>query len=154
MIEIILFPDFIVIEQEHCISKLDAKNINIHTWYLTINKLFPIDDKNIIISSDSKIKFKKEVFAFIYDPYNIFDKSIYKYDKKSKSNIMIIKNNIKTTNINLIPKLYIHTHNIKEIFRFSPDDNSQIKFNDTIIIEPVFYTVVDKLIVKNILIFI
>jgi hypothetical protein len=149
-----LFADFLVVEQEQRISKVDAKNINIHTWYLSINKLCSFDDNNIIISSDSKIKCKKEVFAFIYDPYNIFDKSIYKYDKKSKANITIIKNNIKTTNLNLIPKFYIHAHNIKGIFRFSPDDNSQIKFNDTIIIEPVFYTVVDKLIVKNILIFI
>ena len=58
-----------------------ALNIKSKSWlatlFLTINKLFPIDDKNIIISSDSKIKFKKEVFAFIYDPYNIFDKSYY-----------------------------------------------------------------------------
>jgi hypothetical protein len=47
----------------------------------------------------------------------------------------------------LIPLLYIHTHNIKGIFRFSPNDNNKINIRKSVT-NGIFYVILDKLIVK------
>jgi hypothetical protein len=70
---------------------------------------------------------------------------------KKIPNIAIIK---KKTSIipELIPELYIHTHNVKGIFRFSPNDNSKINIKQNIN-NGIFYIQMDKLIIKFNLIF-
>ncbi len=141
-----LFPNSTVVKQSQKIQKIEAVNLSIHTWYLTKNKLFESDNSTVEIDSESNLKFKKEVFGFVYDPNDVFDKSIYQYDKKKNSHITILKNlNI---NIGLIPNVYIHTHSIKGIFRFSPKDNSIIKFKENIT-NPVFYVILDGLILLS-----
>ncbi len=151
------FFEYQVVKFEQKISRQDANNINIHTWYLASKKIFESDDKTIKITTDSKIKFKDSVFGFIYDPNDVFDKSIYQQDNRSKNHhksnpqyptnpIYILKTDVTKINTAMIPRLYIHTHNIKGIFRFSPKDNSKIKFKDSVI-NPVFYVVVNNLII-------
>ncbi len=142
-----LFPNSIVVKQNQKISKEESVNISIHTWYLAKNKLFKSDNSTAEIDSESNLKFKKEVFGFIYDPNDVFDKSIYNYDKKKNSPITILKN-FSNINSRLIPNIYIHTHSIKGIFRFSPRDNSVIKFKDNIT-NPIFYVVLDGLILLS-----
>ncbi len=142
-----LFPKSKIVKQIQKISKKYCQNINIHTWYLAECKIFETDNNSLTIETNSNLKYKADVFAFIFDPNDVFDKSIYVYDKKNTKYINIIKDKEKIIP-NIIPKFYIHTHNIKGIFRFSPKDNSIIKFNDNVI-NPVFYTVLKNLIVIN-----
>ncbi len=146
-----LFPDYIVVEQKQKIKKEDAVNISIHTWYLSKLRLFESDDHIIKIESDSVIKFKKEVFGFIFDPNNVLDKTFR--SEKKKNNPIFITSNITSIKKHMIPNVYLHTHNIKGIFRFSPRDNSLIKFNqlDNTNTENsvVFYTVLEGLITIN-----
>ncbi len=151
------YPTFKIIKLNQKINKSDATNLNIHTWYLSNLKVFETTDNSLIIETDSVLKYKNDVTAFIFDPNNVFDKSIYKENlnnenKNTKNGkdlnyISVIKDK-KNILPSKIPKLYIHTHNIKGIFRFSPKDNSIIKFNNDII-NPVFYTIVQGVIVVN-----
>lgn len=147
-----LFPNNIVVEQKQKISVSDAKNLNLHTWYLSKAKLFDTDDNSISIESESKIKFKKEVFGFIFDPDDLFDKTWTIQNAQKKSPIYIVKS-LTNLRINMIPRVYIHTHHIKRIFRFSPKDNSMIKFNLPNGTKR-FYVVLDGLICINIIEFI
>lgn len=143
-----LFPNYLIVEQRQKISKSDAKNISLHTWYLSKDKLFNSDDNSISIESDSLIKYKKKnVFGFIYDPDNALDKSYTIETKKKNIPITIIKNKSSII-VPMIPQLYIHTHNISGIFRFSPRDGYGIRFNDSCV-NPRFYTVLDGLICIN-----
>ncbi len=143
-----LFPNYLVVEQKQKISKSDAKNISLHTWYLSKDKLFGSDDISINIESDSPLKYKKKnVFGFIYDPENSLNKSYTIETKKKNIPITIIKNKSSII-VNMIPLLYIHTHSIAGIFRFSPRDGYSIRFNDDCV-NPKFYTVLDGLICIN-----
>jgi hypothetical protein len=147
-----LFPSYLVFEQKQRIKKSDAKNICIHTWYLSKNKLFESNDNSVKIESESILKFKKDVFGFIYDPFDFFDKSYTLSNRKKNTPITIIK---KKSGIkcNMIPLIYLHTHNIQGVFRFSPRDNSSIKFNDSNQSnnETKFYTVLEGVITINII---
>jgi len=144
------FPDSQVICATQTISSKEcAKNLNFHTWYLSQKNVFETTDTTIKIITDSKYKFKSNVKCFIFDPNDIFDKEIVQTENKFP-NIMVVK---KKTSIipELIPLLYIHTHNIRGIFRFSPNDNNKIKIKETIKNDCVFYVILEKLIVKLIL---
>jgi len=144
------FPNSQIIESKQIIkSKDSANNINIHTWYLYQKKVFESNNQNIKIITDSKFKFKANINCFIFDPNDIFDNS--KIDEKNKkfSTICIIKNK-KSIIPELIPSLYIHTHNIKGIFRFSPNDNNKINIKDNIT-NGIFYVQMDNLILRFIL---
>ncbi len=146
------FPGSQVIEVKQSIKSREfAKNINIHTWYLSQKKVFESDEKTIKIITNSRIKVKSQINCFIYDPNDIFNK-IEKEKSKNFSQICIIKNN-KSIIPEFIPSLYIHTHNIKGIFRFSPNDNNKINIKENIS-NGIFYIQMDKLIVKFNVIFI
>lgn len=143
-----LFPNYLIVEQRQKITKSDAKNISLHTWYLSKDRLFNSDDNSISIESNSPIKYKKKnVFGFIYDPDNSLDKSYTIETKKKNTPITIIKNKSSII-VPMIPQLYIHTHNIGGVFRFSPRDGYGIKFNDCCV-NTRFYTVIDGLICIN-----
>lgn len=146
------FPDSQVICATQTISSKEyAKNLNFHTWYLSQKNVFETTDTIIKIITDSKYKFKSNVKCFIFDPNDIFDKELvfteFPNTINKFSNIMIVK---KKTSIipELIPLLYIHIHNVKGIFRFSPDNNNKIKIKETIETDCVFYVILEKLIVK------
>ncbi len=139
------FPNSQIISATQVINSRDtAKNINIHTWYLDQKKIFESTESNIKVITDSKYKFKANVRCFIFDPNDLIDNSIW--EVKKFPNIAVIK---KKTSIipELIPLLYIHTHNIKGIFRFSPNDNNKINIRESVT-NGIFYVILDKLIVK------
>lgn len=161
-----IYEEYIVIKTKQIINRENIKNINIHTWYLSEDKVFESDDKNILILINKNLNYKKNVFGFIFDPNNIFEISSdifhgnlnnsYQFSKDCRSpeiqrscdkNILIIKNinnikkDMKTSN-------YIHIHYIKNIFRFSPGNNNIIKIKDNIE-NSIFYTILDKIIVVN-----
>lgn len=125
-------------------SRDSTKNLNIHTWYLSQQKVFEQTDSNIKIITDSRFKYKSNVRCFIFDPNDIIDNSIY--EKTKFPNVAIIKKKASVIP-ELIPFLYIHTHNIKGIFRFSPNDNNKINLKE-LVNSGIFYIVLDKLIVK------
>ena len=145
------FPNSQVISSiQTVLSKKTAKNLNFHTWYLSQKNIFETTDSTIKIITDSKYKFKSNVKCFIFDPYDMFEKEVEPVEvdvnKKKFPSIMIVK---KKSSIipELIPLLYIHTHNIKGIFRFSPNDNNKIKIKESVN-DGVCYIVLEKLIVK------
>jgi hypothetical protein len=142
------FPNSQIIESKQIISKDSAKNINIHTWYLYQKKVFESNNQNIKILTDSKLKFKANINCFIFDPNDIFDNTKIEIDEKNTkfTRICIIKNK-KSIIPELIPSLYIHTHNIKGIFRFSPNDNNKINIKKNIL-NGIFYVQMDNLILK------
>lgn len=146
------FPHSQVIEFKQILkSRESIKNINLHTWYLSSKKIFDSNEKTIKIITDSKVKFKANINCFIYDPNDIFNNITMieqpeQNNKKKFPTICIIKNK-KSIIPELIPSLYIHTHNIKGIFRFSPNDNNMINIKENIS-NGIFYIQMDKLIVK------
>ena len=153
------FPGSQVVDVKQTIKSREmAKNINIHTWYLGQKKVFECDDKTIKIITDSRVKFKAQINCFIFDPNDIFDnsqieiKDNIKEQAKKFPTICVVKNK-KSIIPALIPQLYIHTHNIKGIFRFSPNDNNKINIKDNIR-DDIFYIQMDKLIVKFNVVFI
>ena len=121
-----------------------TKNLNIHTWYLSQLNVFEQTETNIKIITNSKFKYKSNVKCFVFDPNDIIDNT--KFEKKKFPNIAIIKRKISIIP-ELTPLLYIHTHNIKGIFRFSPNDNNMIKIKESVN-NGVCYIVMEKLIVK------
>lgn len=134
-----------IIESTQIINSRDlTKNLNIHTWYLSQLKVFEQTDSSIKIITNSKFKYKSNVNCFIYDPTDQIDNTIF--EKKKFPNIAVIK---KKTSIipELIPFLYIHTHNIGGIFRFSPNDNNKINLRSSVK-SGIFYIILDKLIVR------
>lgn len=144
-----------VVDVKQIIKSRDmAKNINIHTWYLGQKKVFECDEKTIKIITDSRVKFKAQINCFIFDPNDIFDNSQIEIKEQSKKfpTICIVKNK-KSIIPELIPQLYIHTHNIKGIFRFSPNDNNKINIKDNIT-NNIFYIQMDKLTVRFNVVFI
>ena len=145
------FKNFEIYEsKQYFKSKENIKNLNIHTWYLSQLNIFETNEKNIKIITNSKIKYKSNVQCFIFDSNNIFDISIYETNSKFP-NLPIVKQN-KSIILSLIPKLYIHIHNINGILRFSPNNNNKIKLKENIT-TGIFYLVLDKIIIKfNILI--
>ena len=134
-----------IIEAIQTVNSRDlTKNLNIHTWYLSQLKVFEQTESNIKIITDSRFKYKSHVRCFVYDPMDQIDNTIF--EKKKFPNVAIIKK--KTSVIpELIPSLYIHTHNIKGIFRFSPSDNNKINLKESVK-SGIFYIVLDKLILK------
>jgi len=143
------FPNSQVIEFKQIInSRESVKNLNLHTWYLSKKKIFETIGDKIKIITDSRAKFKSNINCFIFDPNDVFDNSKIEIKENTKkfSTLCIIKNK-KSIIPELIPSLYIHTHNIKGIFRFSPNDNNKIHIRDEIK-DGIFYIQMDKLIVK------
>lgn len=146
------FPNSQVIEFKQNINSRElVKNLNLHTWYLSQKKVFETIGDKIKIITNSTVKFKANINCFIFDPFDIFDKSKVEINNGTKkfSTICIIKNE-KSIIPELIPSLYIHTHNVKGIFRFSPNDNNKIYIKDEIT-NGIFYIQMDKLIVKFII---
>jgi len=140
------FPNSKIIESIQTIQSIEnVKNLNIHTWYLSHLNVFETTESHIKIITNSTFKYKSNVNCFIFDPYDIFDYSVLEFDKKI-NNIAIIKNK-KSIIPSLIPKLYIHIHNIKGIFRFSPNDNNKINLKHDIN-QGICYIILDKLILK------
>ena len=80
----------------------------------------------------------------MFDPNDIIDNTIF--EKTKFPNVAIIKKK-KSVIPELIPLLYIHTHNIKGIFRFSPNDNNKINLRESVN-SGTFYVILEKLIVK------
>ena len=144
------FPNSKIIESIQTIKSIEnVKNLNIHTWYLSHLNVFETTELNIKIITNSTFKYKSNVNCFIFDPYDIFDNSIFEFDKKF-NNVAVIKNK-KSIIPSLIPKLYIHIHNINGILRFSPNDNNKINLKKHInhdINLDICYIILDKLIVK------
>jgi hypothetical protein len=139
------FPGSKIIQASQIVNSRDStKNLNIHTWHLTQQKVFEQTESNIKIITDSRFKFKSNVRCFVFDPNDIIDNSIF--EKTKFPNVAIIKK--KSSVIpELIPLLYIHAHNIKGIFRFSPNDNNKINLKESID-SGIFYICLDKLIVR------
>lgn len=127
-------------------SRESVKNLNLHTWYLSQKNFFETIDDKIKIITNSKAKFKSNINCFIFDPNDIFKNSKIKEETNKNKTICIIKNK-KSIIPELIPSLYIHTHNIKGIFRFSPNDNNKIYIKEEIT-DGIFYIQMDKLIVR------
>ena len=153
------FPDSQVVSIKQTIKSREmARNINIHTWYLGQKKVFECNEKTIKIITNSKLKFKAKINCFIFDPNDIFDNSLIQINENIKeptknfSTICVVKNK-KSIIPELIPQLYIHTHNVKGIFRFSPNDNNKINIKVNIT-DDIFYIQMDKIIVKFNVIFI
>lgn len=149
------FPGSQVIDAKQTIkSRESAKNINIHSWYLVQKNIFECDEKIIKIITNSRIRFKTQINCFIFDPNNIFDNSQIKVKEQLKKfpTISVIKNK-KSIIPELIPKLYIHIHNVGGIIRFSPNDNNKINIKENIT-DDIFYIQMDKLIVRFNVIFI
>jgi len=143
------FPNSKVVEFKQIIkSRESVKNLNVHTWYLSKKKIFETIDDRIKIITDSRAKFKSNINCFIFDPNDVFDNSkIEIRENMNKFSTLCIIKNKKSIIPELIPSLYIHTHNIKGIFRFSPNDNNKIYIRDGIM-DGIFYIQMDKLIVK------
>ena len=142
-----IFNKYKIINVKQKISFDNAKNISIHTWYLKNHNFFEMDNEIIKIITNSNVKFKDNVPCLIFDPNNIFERMDY-----HKDNITIVKN-INSIKKNNVPKLYIHTHNIRDIFRFSPNNNSKIIFNKDVN-NDIFYIILNNIIIKfNILLF-
>lgn len=145
------FPNSQVIEFKQIINS-SAKNLNLHTWFLSQKKVFETNGDKIKIITNSRVKFKAQINCFIFDPNDIFDNEKIKTETEIKqrekkfSTLCIIKN-AKSIIPELIPSLYIHTHNIKGIFRFSPNDNNKIYIREQIT-NGVFYIQISKLVVK------
>lgn len=139
------FPGSKIILSTQTVNLRDStKNLNIHTWYLSQQKVFEQTESTIKIITDSKFKYKSNVRCFVFDPTDQIDNTIF--EKTKFPNIAIIKK--KTSVIpELIPSLYIHTHNIKGIFRFSPNDNNKINIRE-LVKSGIFYIILDKLIVR------
>lgn len=139
------FPGSKIIQATQIVSSRDStKNLNIHTWYLSQQKVFEQTESNIKIITDSRFKFKSNVRCFVFDPNDIINNSIF--EKTKFPNVAIIKK--KSSVIpELIPLLYIHTHNIKGIFRFSPNDNNKINLKESVD-SGIFYICLEKLIVR------
>ena len=142
-----IYPNSIIVEQTQNILSSNAKNLSVHTWYLSKNNLFENDESKILVSTDSEYKYKNEVVAYIFDPNNLFDKSIYISNKKNQKYITIIKQS-QLIKPSFISNLYLHTHNIDGIFRFSPKNNSKIKFNSHIN-SGIYYVIVEGLILLS-----
>ena len=146
------FPDSQIVYATQTISSREsAKNLNFHTWYLSQKNVFETTETTIKVITDSKYKFKSNVKCFIFDPMDIFEKESELETKttmqeKKFSNITIVKKKISVIP-ELIPLLYIHTHNVKGIFRFSPNNNNKIKIRETIN-NGICYVVLEKLILK------
>lgn len=148
------FPNSQVIEAKQIInSRESVKNLNLHTWYLCEKKVFVVNGDKIKIITNSKVKFKTNINCFIFDPNDTINTKIEDNAKiedntrtKKFPTICVIKNK-KSIIPELIPSLYIHTHNVNGIFRFSPNDNNKIHIRENIS-EGIFYIRVDKLIVK------
>jgi hypothetical protein len=137
------FFNYSVVVNEQKIKTDNVLNFNVHTYYLSEKNVFNVDENSIIISSDSTLNYAEEVPVVVYDPNKVFDRSIYNFhDKKNRLTIFTNLDNITRNN------LYIRTHNIDGIFRFSPKNNSRIKFYDYIK-NPIFYTILDNTIVVN-----
>lgn len=143
------FPNSMVVEFKQKInSRESAKNLNLHTWYLSQKNIFETSSDKIKIITDSRVKFKSNINCFIFDPNEVFDNSkIEIKDNIKKFPTLCIVKNKKSIIPALIPSLYIHTHNIKGIFRFSPNDNNKIHIRDEIT-DGIFYIQMDRLIVK------
>lgn len=140
------FINFEIFESTQYFNSTEQiKNLNIHTWYLSQLNVFETTDTNIKIITNSMLKYKSNVQCFIFDPNDIFDNSKYEINKKTP-NIAIIKQK-KSIILELIPKLYIHTHNIKGIFRFSPNNNNVIRLREGVA-NGIFYLILDKIIIK------
>lgn len=144
------FPNSKIIESIQTIHSIEStKNLNIHTWYMSQQKLYDVNDSNIKIITNSKHEYKSNVKCFIFDPNDIIDNSIY--EKQKFPNIPIIKKNmlvsVSESVLESLPLIYIRAHNVKGILRFSPNNNNKInirKFVNT----GIFYIVLDNLIVK------
>ena len=134
----------IILSTQTINSRDSTKNLNIHTWYLSRQKVFEQTESTIKIITDSRFKYKSNVICFVFDPTDQIDNTIF--EKTKFPNVAIIKK--KTSVIpELIPSLYIHAHNIKGIFRFSPGDNNKINLKESVK-SGIFYIILDKLIVK------
>lgn len=121
--------------------KSDDININFHTWYINKLNVFTSNDTMIHIKTNSKFKFKANVCGHIYDPNDLFE-NLY---ENSKKNLLIIKNINNLVNISTI---YINTHSIKNIIRFSPKSNSEFKLKANIT-NGRFYIIVDTAIIVS-----
>lgn len=138
------FPSYKIIHSVQTVKSRDSiKNLNIHTWYLSQQKIFEQTESNIKVITNSTYKYKSNVKCFVFDPNDLIDNTIFK--KSKYPNIAIIKKKISIIP-ELIPSLYIHTHNINGIFRFSPNDNNKINIKE--LNSGIFYIILDKLIVK------
>lgn len=123
-----IFPDKNVILINQKIEKNEINNLilNIQTTYLDSLNIFETNNSSIKIITNYKIDYKKDVPVFIYDPEN----NILRDKKFNPKNICIIKNiNVIQENKDKLPLLYIRTHTIKGIIRFSPSNNSKINLN-------------------------
>ena len=144
-----LFPDKNIVEINQKIRQENAEKLilNLQTTYLAKLNFFESDEFHLKLKKNSKINLKKEVQVFVYDPYDNLETSEY-----NPKNICIVKNfKIIEDNICNIPTLYMRTHVIKGIVRFSPSNNSNIIFKNKI--NQIFYTVTEfSIILHNILI--
>jgi len=143
-----IFKNHEIIKTKQVIKRDNIKNINIHTWYLSEDKIYDSNTNNIIVLINKKVNYKKKVYGFIFDPNNIFEICSNIFHKKSKNeNITIIKN-INNIYINLELLNYIRVHDIDNICRFSPGTNNIIKIKADIITNK-FYTILNKIIIIN-----
>ena len=141
-----IFENYKIIKTKQIIKRENIKNINIHSWYLSEDKIFESDDKDIILLINKRINYRKNVYGFMFDPNNIFEISYDNFHNINK-NILIIKD-IKNIKKDLKIINYIHVHDIKNICRFSPETNNLIKIKDEIK-NNIFYTILNKIIVIN-----
>jgi hypothetical protein len=144
-----LFPNKNIVKITQIIKNdnINELILNLQTTYLSRLREFESDDYNLKINTIHKIDYKKKVPVFVYDPYDNLE--IQEYNSQ---NICIIKNlEIIKENINSIPLLYTRTHTIKKIIRFSPSNNSKIKFKNNE--NSIFYTITEFSIVMNDIIF-
>lgn len=133
-----IFPNYKIINIKQNIKKEEAKNLCFHTFVLYNLNIFQSINSNIKIITNKKINYKTNITALIYDPNDIFERIINK-----NRNIVIIKK-LESIKLSIMPKIYIYIHNINNILRFSPKDNSNICIKNN----GIFYIILDKLIIK------
>ena len=151
-----IFVDKNVISTEQIINKQERYNINFQCHY--ISDKFEKTDDNIIINSSCKLNYKNNINVFVWDKNNVIDpnKDYHELARNNKkqninsSNLLIVKDlqnvNTKTFDSSI---LYIRTHKIGGIFRFSPN-NTKIKIkNIETTNEITLYYIMENLIVQH-----
>lgn len=140
-----IYPDknIVNINQTVKLENSDKLILNTQTTYLSKLDCFESDEFNLKLITNYKIDDKKKIPVFVFDPHDNLE--IEKYDPKK---LCIVKDiNIIEENKDSMPTLYMRTHTIKNIIRFSPSNNSKIIFKNKD--ETQFYTITEFSIIMH-----
>lgn len=140
-----IYPDknIVNINQTVKLENSDKLILNTQTTYLSKLDCFESGEFNLKLITNYKIDDKKKIPVFIFDPYD--NLKTEKYDPKKLCIVKDIK--IIEENKDSMPILYMRTHTIKNIIRFSPSNNSKIIFKNKD--DTKFYTITEFSIIMH-----